>query len=48
MNEFDLLGGAARGMALQRGMLDIAARNVAAAQKDINMHPLLLPLLRHY
>ena len=39
MSEFDLLGGAARGMALQRGLLDIAARNVAAAQASTPDHP---------
>jgi len=39
MSEFDLLGGAARGMAVQRGMLDIAARNVAAAQASSPDHP---------
>lgn len=39
MSEFDLLGGAARGMALQRGLLDIAARNVAAAQASTPDRP---------
>ena len=39
MSEFDLLSGAARGMALQRGFLDIAARNVAAAQASTPAHP---------
>ncbi len=39
MSEFDVLGSAARGMALQRGMLDIAARNVAAAQASTPDHP---------
>ena len=39
MSEFDVLGSAARGMTLQRGMLDIAARNVAAAQASTPEHP---------
>jgi flagellar basal body rod protein FlgC len=32
MNEMDLLDGAARSMTAQREILDVAARNVAAAQ----------------
>lgn len=32
MNELDLLDGAARAMTAQREILDVAARNVAAAQ----------------
>src|SRR5580704_1284142 len=32
MNEMDLLDGAARSMTAQREVLDVAARNVAAAQ----------------
>ena len=32
MTDFDLLDGAARAMSAQRTMLDVAARNVAAAQ----------------
>ena len=39
MSEFDLLGGAARGMGVQRALLDLAARNVAAAQASSPDHP---------
>jgi flagellar basal body rod protein FlgC len=39
MNEFDLLNSAAAGMTLQRGLLDLAARNVAAAQASTPNHP---------
>lgn len=39
MSEFDVLGGAARGMGVQRAMLDLAARNVAAAQASSPDHP---------
>lgn len=39
MNELDLLGAAAAGMDIQRGLLDIAARNVAAAQASTPSHP---------
>jgi flagellar basal-body rod protein FlgC len=39
MNEFALLDTAARGMTAQRAMLDIAARNVAAAQASTPGHP---------
>jgi flagellar basal body rod protein FlgC len=35
----DLLDGAARGMSAQRTLLDIAARNVAAAQAAVPGHP---------
>jgi flagellar basal body rod protein FlgC len=37
--EFDLLDGAARAMGVQRQILDIAARNVAAAQAATPGHP---------
>jgi flagellar basal body rod protein FlgC len=39
MTEFGLLDDAARGMTAQRTMLDIAARNVAAAQAAVPGHP---------
>ena len=39
MNEFDLLSVAAAGMDVQRAMLDVAARNVAAAQASTPEHP---------
>ena len=39
MNEFDLLSVAAAGMDVQRTMLDVAARNVAAAQASTPEHP---------
>jgi flagellar basal body rod protein FlgC len=39
MAEFDLLGIAADGMGAQRAMLDVAARNVAAAQASSPDHP---------
>ena len=39
MSEFDLLGTAADGMSVQRAMLDVAARNVAAAQASTPAHP---------
>ncbi len=39
MNEFALLDDAARGMAMQRTLLDLAARNVAAAQASTPGHP---------
>ena len=39
MNEFDLLSTAAAGMDVQRTVLDIAARNVAAAQASTPEHP---------
>jgi flagellar basal body rod protein FlgC len=35
MNEFDLLDRAAAGMSVQRTILDVAARNVAAAQVSV-------------
>jgi flagellar basal body rod protein FlgC len=38
MNELDLLDRAAGGMALQRDLLDLAARNVAAAQASTPGH----------
>jgi flagellar basal body rod protein FlgC len=38
MNEFDLLGRAAAGMDVQRTILDMAARNVAAAQVSLPGH----------
>jgi len=38
MTEFDILGTAARGMDAQRSMLDLAARNVAAAQASTPGH----------
>jgi flagellar basal body rod protein FlgC len=38
VNEMDLLAGAARGMNAQRAVLDIAARNVAAAQASSPGH----------
>ncbi|GAC1543103.1 MAG: hypothetical protein NVS2B17_22470 [Candidatus Velthaea sp.] len=38
MTEFDILAGAARGMEAQRSMLDLAARNVAAAQASTPGH----------
>lgn len=39
MNELQLLDRAARGMDAQRTMLDVAARNVAAAQAATPGHP---------
>jgi flagellar basal body rod protein FlgC len=39
VSEFDLLGTAADGMSVQRAMLDVAARNVAAAQASTPAHP---------
>ncbi|MDB5095163.1 MAG: hypothetical protein JWO85_3264 [Candidatus Eremiobacteraeota bacterium] len=39
MAEFDLLAVAADGMGVQRAMLDVAARNVAAAQASTPDHP---------
>lgn len=39
MSEFDLLSTAADGMSVQRAMLDVAARNVAAAQASTPTHP---------
>ncbi len=39
MNELALLDIAARGMSAQRSMLDLAARNVAAAQAAVPGHP---------
>ena len=39
MNEFDLLSVAAAGMDMQRTVLDVAARNVAAAQASTPEHP---------
>jgi flagellar basal-body rod protein FlgC len=39
MTEFALLDAAARGMANQRTLLDLAARNVAAAQASTPGHP---------
>ena len=39
MTDFDLLDVAARGMSAQRTMLDLAARNVAAAQAAPPGHP---------
>jgi flagellar basal body rod protein FlgC len=39
MAEFDLLAIAADGMGVQRAMLDVAARNVAAAQASAPDHP---------
>lgn len=39
MSEFDLLSIAADGMGVQRSLLDIAARNVAAAQASTPDHP---------
>ncbi|HEX3549172.1 MAG TPA: hypothetical protein VHT53_02285 [Candidatus Elarobacter sp.] len=39
MSEFDLLSVAADGMSVQRAMLDVAARNVAAAQASTPQHP---------
>ena len=39
MNELDLLDRAAGGMALQRDVLDLAARNVASAQASTPGHP---------
>ena len=39
MSEFDLLSIAADGMGVQRTMLDVAARNVAAAQASTPEHP---------
>ncbi len=39
MNELSLLDDAARGMSAQRTILDIAARNVAAAQAAVPGHP---------
>jgi flagellar basal body rod protein FlgC len=39
VNEFALLDAAARGMTAQRTMLDLAARNVAAAQAAVPGHP---------
>jgi flagellar basal body rod protein FlgC len=39
MSEFDLLSIAADGMGVQRTLLDVAARNVAAAQASSPGHP---------
>jgi flagellar basal body rod protein FlgC len=39
VNEFALLESAARGMTAQRTILDVAARNVAAAQAAVPGHP---------
>ena len=39
MTEFDLLSTAADGMSVQRTLLDVAARNVAAAQAGTPQHP---------
>jgi flagellar basal body rod protein FlgC len=39
MAEFDLLNVAAGGMSTQRALLDVAARNVAAAQASTPEHP---------
>jgi flagellar basal body rod protein FlgC len=39
MSEFDLLSVAADGMGVQRTLLDVAARNVAAAQASTAQHP---------
>ena len=39
MSEFDLLSIAADGMGVQRALLDVAARNVAAAQASTPQHP---------
>lgn len=39
MSEFGLLSIAADGMSVQRSLLDIAARNVAAAQASTPEHP---------
>jgi flagellar basal body rod protein FlgC len=39
VNEFDVLSTAADGMSMQRAMLDVAARNVAAAQASTPAHP---------
>ena len=39
MSEFDLLSVAADGMGVQRALLDVAARNVAAAQASSPEHP---------
>ncbi len=39
MSEFDLLSVAADGMNVQRTVLDVAARNVAAAQASTPEHP---------
>jgi flagellar basal-body rod protein FlgC len=39
MSEFDLLSVAADGMSVQRTLLDVAARNVAAAQASTAAHP---------
>jgi flagellar basal body rod protein FlgC len=39
MSEFDLLNVAADGMNVQRTILDVAARNVAAAQASSPQHP---------
>jgi flagellar basal body rod protein FlgC len=39
VSEFDLLAVAADGMSVQRALLDVAARNVAAAQASTPQHP---------
>ncbi len=39
MSEFDVLSVAADGMSVQRSLLDVAARNVAAAQASTPEHP---------
>jgi flagellar basal body rod protein FlgC len=39
VSEFDLLSIAADGMSVQRTLLDVAARNVAAAQASTPEHP---------
>jgi len=42
MSEFDVLSVAADGMSVQRTLLDVAARNVAAAQASTPEHPRLV------
>jgi flagellar basal-body rod protein FlgC len=39
MSEFDVLSVAADGMSVQRTLLDVAARNIAAAQAGTPQHP---------
>lgn len=39
MSEWDLLGAGAEGMARQRAILELSARNVAAAQASTPDHP---------
>ncbi len=46
MSEYDIMAAAAAGMDAQRSALDVAARNVAAAQADGSHFERLVPRLR--